>query len=163
MIFEIKHKISGKVLFSAKGESFRSVVETAIKARVSLRDTDMRNADMQCADMRNADMRDADMQCADMRDADMRGADMRGADMRGANMRGADMQCADMRGADWDFSCFPLWCGSFNVKVDMKFIYQMCYHICKLDNGSKEHADIKIKLTEHANKFHRIDECGEIK
>ena len=148
MIFEIKHKISGKVLFSAKGESFRSVVETAIKARVSLRDTDMRNADMQCADMRNADMRDADM---------------RGADMRGANMRGADMQCADMRGADWDFSCFPLWCGSFNVKVDMKFIYQMCYHICKLDNGSKEHADIKIKLTEHANKFHRIDECGEIK
>ncbi len=45
-----------------------------------------------------------------------------------ANLRGADLQVADLRWADLDFSCWPLWCGSFNVKVDKRIASQLAYH-----------------------------------
>ena len=56
-----------------------------------------------------ADLREADLWEADLRKADLRKADLRGADLRGADLRGADLD---------DFSCLPLWCGSFDMKVD---------------------------------------------
>ncbi len=36
----------------------------------------------------------------------------------------ADLRSADLRSADLDFSAWPLWCGSKQVKVDIKFVYQ---------------------------------------
>ena len=48
--------------------------------------------------------------CADLQDADLRGANLQGANLRGANLRGANL----------DYSCWPLWCGSLDVKVDRR-------------------------------------------
>ena len=75
----------------------------------------------------------------------------------------------NLRNADLDFSCLPLWCGSFNIKTDMKLVYQLCYHICRLNivnkNGSQSKTGKTIQklLTQYANKFHRVEECGIIK
>ena len=130
-----------------------------------LRDTDMQGADMQDADlqradMRGADMRDADMRGADVRDAHMRDADMRDADMRGADMRGADMRGADMRGADVDYSCWPLWCGSLDVKVDRRIAAQLAYHFCRLDCDDPDYIEARNAIVNFANEFHRVEECG---
>ena len=54
-----------------------------------------------------------------------RRADFRGADLRHANLRGADLTGADFRGANIDFSCWPLWCGSLDVKVDRRIFCQL--------------------------------------
>ena len=45
----------------------------------------------------------------------------------------ADLQDADLRGADLDFSCFPLWCGSFNAKFDDRLVKQLLAHIARID------------------------------
>jgi len=60
-------------------------------------------------------------------------ADLRGADLRGANLRGADLRRADLRGADLDFSCLPLWCGSFDMKVDDRIVSQIFCHFTRLN------------------------------
>ena len=67
------------------------------------------------------------------------------ADLRGADLRGANLQCADLRGADLDFSCLPLWCGSFSMKVDIEFIKQLLYHIYRLDFDDTENIKDVIK------------------
>jgi len=103
-------------------------------------------ADLQCADLRGADLRGADLQCADLW----------GADLRRADLRGADLRRADLTNVDLDFSCWPLWCGSFDVKVSMRHVYQLCYHICRLRNSSKTFRVIKTLLKPYANRFHRI-------
>src|SRR3990167_3994121 len=126
MIFEIKHKITGEILFSTKESCIRIAVEMAIKAGVSLQNANLQNADLQNADLQNANLQNADLQ-------------------------NANLQNADLQNADLDFSCFPLWCGSFDMKVDIKLVYQLCYHICKLENSSIEYANIKTKLTKYAN------------
>ena len=70
--------------------------------------------------------------------ANLWGADLRRADLRRANLQGADLQGADLRGADLDFSCFPLWCGSFNIKDDGRLTKQLLGHIARLNIQDKK-------------------------
>ena len=107
---------------------------------------------------KRADLQDADMQIADMRGADMRGADMRGADMLGANIR-----YADMRGANVDYSCWPLWCGSLDAKVDRRIAAQLAYHFCRLDCDDPGYIEARNAIVNFANEFHRAEECGKLK
>ena len=85
-----------------------------------------------------------------------------GADLSGANLSGANLSGADLSGADLDFSCFPLWCGSFGVKVGNRLLYQLCYHICRLDSDTDDFKAVKTAIADYANKFHRVVECGRV-
>ena len=73
-LFEIKHRISGSVLFSLKTETLKLTLEAAVKA-------------------------ETDLTGAYLRGAYLTGADLTGADLRGAYLRGADLTGADLRGA----------------------------------------------------------------
>jgi uncharacterized protein YjbI with pentapeptide repeats len=129
MLFEIKHKLSGKVLFSLETKSFKLCIEAAIKSSANLRSANLRSANLRSADLSSADLRYADLSYANL-----------------------------------DFSSgIPFWCGGLDVKVDLKIAAQMAYHFCRLDCKDKEFTKAKKSLTELANKFHRVKECGEIK
>jgi len=91
-------------------------------------------------------------------EADLYRANLCGADLRRANLCGVDL-----READLDFSCFPLWCGSFGIKADIKLASQLAYHFCRIDFGtSKMVKAAQIALKPLANKFHKVGECGKI-
>ena len=64
---EIKHKITGAVLFVHEGANLRS------------------------ADLRSADLSGANLSGADLRGADLSGAYLSGANLSGANLSGADL------------------------------------------------------------------------
>jgi len=81
------------------------------------------------ADLRDADLRDADLRGVNLQGADLQGVDLRDADLRCADLQGANLQYADLQGANLDFSCWPLWCGSKNVKLDDNQIDQLCLHL----------------------------------
>ena len=129
----------------------------------NLKGADLKGADMRGADMKDAKLQDAYLYGADMRGADMQGADIRGAHMQSADMRGADMRGADIRGANVDYSVWPLWCGSFDVKCDIRLASQLAYHFCRLDCEDKEVVAAQNALITLANKFHRVEECGVLK
>jgi hypothetical protein len=56
-------------------------------------------------------------------------------------------------------SCWPLWCGSFGVKIDEKLKKQLMYHVIDAC-GSEMFTDDQV---EFANGFHRVGEIHEIK
>ena len=89
-------------------------------------------------------------------------ADLQNADLRGADLWRADLQNADLRGADIDYSCWPLWCGSLDVKVDARIARQLAYHFCRLDCDDPEYQAARKVMKDFANTFHRAEECGEI-
>lgn len=74
-----------------------------------------------------------------------------------ANLRGANL-----RGADLDYSCWPLWCGSLNVRVCKRIAAQLAYHFCRLDCDDPEVIAAQNALIPLANQFHRADECGKL-
>ena len=87
-------------------------------------------------------------------------ANLREADLRGADLGGAHLGEADLYGANLDYSCWPLWCGSLDVKVDARIARQLAYHFCRLDCDDPEYLEARKAIAKFANGFHRVDECG---
>ena len=70
----------------------------------------------------------------------------------------ADLREANLSGADFDFSCFPLWCGGSRFKCDTKLVYQILAHICTLDFPDDE--GITELIMPFAQKSHRAQDLG---
>jgi len=84
MKFEIKHRISGSVLFSLETESLRLCVEAAVQAGAHLA-----GANLTGAYLAGANLTGADLARAYLARADLTGAYLADADLRGANLTGA--------------------------------------------------------------------------
>lgn len=80
-----------------------------------------------------------------------------------ANLQGANLRGADLRGANLDYSCWPLWCGSMDVKVCKRIAAQLAYHFFRLDCDDPEVIAAQNALIPLANQFHRAGECGLLK
>lgn len=76
--------------------------------------------------------------------------------------RRAKFQEADLRGADLDYSCWPLRCGSLDVKVDARIAAQLAYHFCRLDCDDPDYIAARNAILDFANTFHRAEECGKL-
>ena len=87
MTIEIKHRYTGTVIRTVEADTLRDA---------DLRDADLSGAYLRGADLRRADLRDADLRGAYLRDADLRGADLRDAYLRDADLRGADLRDANL-------------------------------------------------------------------
>ena len=128
----------------------------------SLSNEDLRGASLRYANLSHADLSGADLSDADLRDANLKYANLRDADLTGADLRGANL-----RDTNLDYSCLPLWCGSLEAHFDDKQLVQIAYHLVKSGlqskNASEETKKELSKLIDFANKFHRVNECGEIK
>ena len=121
-------------------------------------------ANLRGANLSGANLYDANLSGANLYDANLRNADLYGADLCGANLSGAGLS-----GAGLDFSCWPLWCGSLHVKIDDRIAHQLIYHVCSAVVSSPEISDsiksvmLSRPVLDIANKFHRVDECGELR
>ena len=76
------------------------------------------------------------------------------------NLCEADLHRANLCGANIDYACWPLWCGSLGVKVDVRIARQLAYHLCALDCDDPEYIKARNAILDFANRFHRADECG---
>lgn len=94
--------------------------------------------------------------------ANLRRAYLSEANLSGANLSEANLRGANLHGADLDYSCWPLWCGSLDVKVDARIARQLAYHFCRLDCDDPEYLEARKAIASFANGFHRVDECGRI-
>lgn len=129
--------------------------EEAERCKKNLRGANLCGANLSKANLRGADLRGANLCWTDLSRANLRGANLRGASLCGADLCGADLRGADLRGADLDFSQWPLWCGSENVKIDERLARQLLAHAF---NVSKEFWPTKLfkKQVGWLNEFHQI-------
>ena len=141
--------------------------EYASLSHADLRGAYLRGEDLSHADLSNANLSGAYLRDANLKYANLRDVDLTGADLRGANLTGADLTGANLRDTNLDYSCLPLWCGSLEAHFDDKQLVQIAYHLVKAGlqskNASEEAKAELSKLIDFANKFHRVNECGEIK
>nr|DAH37240.1 MAG TPA: pentapeptide repeat protein [Caudoviricetes sp.] len=123
---------------------------------------DGERANLEYADLEDANLEDADLRGANLRGANLRGANLRGANLEDANLRGANLRGANLEDANLDFSCWPLWCGSLDVKVGARIAAQLAYHFCRLECDDTEYIEARNAIVDFANRFHRADECRKL-
>lgn len=155
----------------------KAAQEGADLSRVNFHDAYLNGVDLHEKDLSETDFSGAYLRGANLSRANFRAADFRGARLQGANFsysnlcdtdfQGANFQGADFSGADMDYSCWPLWCGSLNVKIDRCLFVQLLYHTIRAGQ-SVEDKEVKALCSNTAvmalaNKFHRVEECGKIK
>jgi hypothetical protein len=75
--------------------------------------------------------------------------------LRGSDLSGSDLRGSDLSGSDLDFSCWPLWCGTKGVKVDMKIVRQLLAHVACLNCPDDEYTEIIKVIMPYALKSHR--------
>ena len=99
--------------------------------------------------------------------ADLKETDLRRVDLNGANLRVADLRGANLNGADLDYVSYPLYCNGLCIHIDDRIGIQLLYHaisnILFSHNTSDTLKEQVSALVDTANKFHRVDECGELK
>lgn len=138
-----------------------------------LRGADLANAKLSGTKLSGADITRANLTKADLRGANLRGAylaysDLSKADLSKADLTGTYLRGADLRGADLDYSCLPLWCGSFDMKMDSRQLAQIAYHLVRLMEVSDDIDEMdrkslmSPKFVDFANRFHRAGECGRV-
>jgi uncharacterized protein YjbI with pentapeptide repeats len=99
MIFEIKSRWNGSVIFSLETKSMKLCVEAAVKSGADLGDANLEGANLVGANLGDANLGDANLGGADLKGANLRGANLGGANLGDADLRGADLGDADLRGA----------------------------------------------------------------
>ena len=143
--------VDGRQPLEIDAETISAAVQYAVENRLSLRGADLSRADLRGANLSRADLL---------------GANLSRADLRGANLSRAALSGADLRGADLGFSCWPLWCGSLNVKIDKRIFCQLLYHALRagqsVDDPEMKRLFEIPEIVNLANQFHRVDECGKI-
>ena len=87
-MIEIKHKISGEVLWTVEADTLE---------RVDLQEAILEGADLSHMLLRNAQLQYADLSDADLSDVDLRGANLVGAHLVRTNLRNADLRGAKFR------------------------------------------------------------------
>jgi len=157
---------------------------------VNLRSANLSFADLCFADLRSANLRFADLHCANLSSVNLRSANLssanlsfanlsftnirsanlssanlisanlRFANLHSADLRSANLSSADLRSADFDYSCWPLWCGSNNVKVDKRIAAQLAAHFCALDCTDKDYLKAKADILEFAKMSHRAQDLN---
>lgn len=110
----------------------------------------------------------ADLSNSNLSRADLSGANLRGADLSDSILRGANLSRSDLREADIDHSAWPLWCGSLKAHVDDRIAIQLLYHTLSVVQHSPyvsnelKRALLTSGNIDAANRFHRVEECGEL-
>jgi uncharacterized protein YjbI with pentapeptide repeats len=163
---EIKHKITNEVLKVTEGDTLKGAnlseanLNEANLRGANLSEANLRGANLSEADLIGANLSEANLSEANLSDADLSIANLNETNLREANLTGANLNEANLTEADLDYSCWPLWCGSLEVKLDMRLKRQLLYHILAVAPEFRTK-----KLIKEANKFHRVTsgECPKLK
>ena len=99
---------------------------------------------------------------ANLTEADLSDAVLTHASLKNAILKNTILRRADLTSTDIDFSCWPLWCGSLDAKVDRRIAAQLAYHFCRLDCSDPSYIAARNAIVDFANKFHLADDCGQL-
>ena len=94
MKFEVKHRVTGAILFSLETKSLKLCLEAAVKEKANLRWADLSVANLSGANLSGADLSGAYLSVANLSVANLSGANLRWAYLSGAYLSGADLSRA---------------------------------------------------------------------
>ena len=98
--FEIKNRWDGTIIYQDEAESFKALVQSAVKSRADLSGANLFWANLSGANLSGANLSGANLYGANLSGADLSGANLFWADLSGANLSRANLSGANLYGAN---------------------------------------------------------------
>lgn len=157
---------NGREPLVVKGETLGKAIEAYLVNNKDLSYAFLSYEDLRYTNLSGANLMGADLSHTDLNYTNLNGANLKCADLKCADLKCANLNCTNLKGVNLDYSCFPLGCGSLDIKIDKRIACQMLYHTLRAMQ-SVDDKEIKELLNDDkvlalANKFHRVEECGKL-
>lgn len=115
----------------------------------------------------DTDLSYTDFRFADLSYAILCKADLRYSNLQNTNLHQAKLRLANLIGADIDLASLTISCKTLEMITDDRIKIQYLYHVAA-QTGIITDQDLKKLMSSRlfkkvCNKFHKVDECGEIK
>ena len=125
MKFEIKHRLTGAILFELETKNLKLCVEAAVKSGACLTGAFLEGACLEGADLTGAYLKNADLTNADLTGAYLKGAYLKGAYLTNADLKNACLEGACLEGAFLEGACLE---GACLKNADLKgaFLKDAC-------------------------------------
>ena len=161
MIILIKRWDTAEIIHSGDFESTKECLEDGVEKginfyRAELNDAELIGAELSSSNLNNAKLNSANLFGANLISANLIGTNLIDANLAGANLSHAKLDNADLTNADltnaeltnvelnsaklndtnFDFTAWPLWCGTLNIKWADRIFSQLLYHLCSGDHSS---------------------------
>ena len=104
MKFEIKHRISGEVLFALECASLKICVEAAVKEKSDLSYSNLRGSNLRDSNLRDSNLRDSDLSGSDLSGSNLSYSDLSYSNLSYSNLRGSDLSYSNLRGSNLSYS-----------------------------------------------------------
>ena len=92
MTIEIKHRYSGKVLYSSDAVSVKAAVAEAIKSGSNLRGSNLSGSNLRGSDLSYSNLSGSDLSYSDLSGSNLSGSDLSGSNLRYSDLRGSDLR-----------------------------------------------------------------------
>jgi hypothetical protein len=115
----------------------------------NLEDVNLKGVNLWRANLKGAILNDANL-----KGANLAYANLKGANLEDVNLEDVNLEDVNLKGANLDFSCLPLWCGSFGAHVDRNIYTQLVYHLTRLivdDEECRNHQEMSTILANSAD------------
>jgi hypothetical protein len=135
-------------------------LERANLVRANLEEANLERANLEWANLAEANLVRANLEEANLERANLKRANLEEANLVRTNLKRANLERANLVRANIDFSVWPLWCGSQNVKVDARIAAQLAAHFCMLDCDDPAYQAARAACLEFAKTSHKAKELG---
>ena len=122
--------------------------ERLVLSYSDLRGSDLSNSDLSNSDLRGSDLSNSDLSGSNLSNSDLSNSDLSNSDLRGSDLSGSNLSYSNLSGSNLDFACWPLRCGSFNVKACKRLVAQLAKHLAMLDVSMSDDEELKAAMSE---------------
>ncbi len=100
VLYQIKHRYTGAVLFTTEATTLKGAVEAAVAAGVSLAGANLYGANLYRANLYRANLNGANLNGVNLNGVSLAGANLYGANLYGASLAGVSLAGANLYGAN---------------------------------------------------------------
>jgi len=114
-ILQIKHRVTGAVLFEGEYDTIKALVETAVKLGI-----DLSYADLKYVDLSDTNLKGIKLRYSNLFESNLSGADVSYSDVSYSNLIGVDLRCTDLSCSKLErvkLSKAKLWGTIFNYAI----------------------------------------------
>ncbi len=123
-------KEEGGKRLDLSGQDLRGV---EFPARSDLSWSNLEGSNLSRSNLSRSNLSRSNLSWSNLEGSNLEGSNLSRSNLEGSNLSRSNLSWSNLEGSNLDFSAWPLHCGSFHAKADIRLVAQLAKHLAMLD------------------------------